>query len=164
MNNGVESECSEEYPEDYSYTGPVDDKVPSVLSGGKFVKGKGYKVLSKGKKIKFTKTGKIVVKYKVGKTVYKITCSKVRSLEAFKKAAKKEIKEHLFHPGTFKLKKITFYWDKDEGRYYARVKFSAKSIYGSRRTVTRDAFYDDGGIACHYCLFESGEYDAMGEN
>ncbi len=162
-NNGSESD-QEEGSEDYRYTGPATYKMPSVLAGGKFVKGKGYKVLSKGKKIKFTKAGKVVVKYKVGKTVYKITCSKVRSLSSFKKAAKKEIKEHLFHPGTFKLKKVSFHWNKKEGRYYARVKYSAKSIYGSRRTVTTDAFYDDGGIACDYCLFESGEFDAMGEN
>lgn len=165
VNSGMETSGSEDNSEDFdiTYDAPASDKAPSVLSGGKFLKGKGYKVYSKGKKIKFTKSGKIVVKYKAGKTKYKITCSKIRTLAAFKKAAKKEIKEHLFYPSTFKIKKTTFHWDKEVGRYYATVKFSAKSIYGSRRTESIDVYYDDGYIACNYCGLESGEFDAMAE-
>ncbi len=124
--------------------------LPSVISGGKFVTGKGYKVYSKGKKIKFTKTGKVVVKYKVGKTTYKITCAKVHSLSGFKKAAKREIENYLLRPSTIKVKKYKWHWNSKNGTYYLKVKYSEKNAWGDRETDTCAVWYDDGDVMSEY--------------
>ena len=142
-----ESETDEDYAE--------SETIPSVISGGKFVKGKGYKLYGKGKKIKFTKAGKVVVKYKVGKTTYKITCAKVHSLPAMKKTARSIDKYDTLRPSTYKVKKYKLCWDKKVGCYTLKIKASSKNQWGDRETYTTDYRYEDGKVMSEY------EYDPL---
>ncbi len=127
------------YKNSLNYSSSIKDK------DGKFIKGKGYKILKKGKAIKFTKTGKVAIKYKVSGKTYKIPCSKVHSQANFKKAAKRACKKACWRPKTAKIKKYKLKWSNDYG-YYAHIKVSAKNLLGYRVNQWVKAAYADGDV------------------
>lgn len=116
------------------------DQAGLNVSGGKFVKGTGYKVVSGGKKVTLTNTGAVNVKYKVGSTTHTIALKAVHSYDALKKATIAKAKRDSWYPNTFKLISA-----KQNG-VCCEVKFSGENLFGKRVTQTVNACYQFGKV------------------
>lgn len=116
------------------------DEAGLNISGGKFVKGSGYKVVSGGKKVTLTKTGAVNVKYKVGKTTHTIAVKAVHSYDALKKATIAKAKRDSWYPSTFRLISA-----KQNG-VACEVKFSGENLFGKRVTQTVSGLYQFGTL------------------
>lgn len=111
------------------------------FSGGKFLKGSGYKVLNGGKQIQLTKTGAVSLKYKVGSTTHTIKLASVHSYEQLKTAAVKKAKSSSWYPKSFKLIST-----KRIGNC-CQIKCSANNLFGQRVTQTVLASYSNGKVS-----------------
>ena len=116
------------------------DQAGLNVSGGKFVKGTGYKVASGGKKVTLTKTGAVNVKYKVGSTTHTIALKAVHSYDALKKAAIAKAKRDSWYPNTFKM------ISSKQNGVCCEVKFSGENLFGKRVTQTVNACYQFGKV------------------